>query len=354
MPNVYTRGGDKGTTALFGGSRVAKQSVRVEAYGAVDEANSAIGFARSLLGDECWMRAPLRNIQDRLFTAGAELASDDAGNQILANKISQADIDQMEALIDRCLSIVGAQHSFVIPGKDPASSALHVSRTVIRRAERRILTLAESEQVRPELIKYINRLSDVLFACARVQERAASVKRIEDAVRAVVSYNWAEIERRGFGLETGQSAKAASAAGGRVIDLPKFDLAVAQRMASAAQAKAESMGVPIVFAAVDDGGNLVLLHRMEDSLLVSLDLAQGKAFTSAALRVPTDQVKDLAKESGDLYGIEASNAGRIVLFGGGLPIFVNGKLSGGIGVSGGTVEEDLCIVNHALNAACER
>ncbi len=350
MPNVYTRGGDKGTTALYGGSRVAKHSGQVEAYGALDEANSAIGFARSLLSPTCWMRPELHEIQQRLFTAAAEVASDDKGRQILDNKISQADIDAMEALIDRCLGIAGLQHEFVIPGKDPASGALHIARTVIRRAERRLLKISQDANIRSELIKYVNRLSDVLFACARVQERTAQMTEVEQIVRRIVEQNWDQISAL---PSQGGTANSDSARDRNGWELPQFNLEIAARMASAAEDKATEMGVPVVISVVDEGGNLVLLHRMEGSLLASLDIAQGKAFTSAALKIPTSAVKDLAKEDGDLFGIESSNQGRIICFGGGLPIFVNGEIRGGIGVSGGTVDEDLCIVNHAFAAACE-
>lgn len=193
MPAIYTRGGDKGATSLFGGSRVPKQSLRVEAYGAVDEANSFIGNARSLLEADSWMRPVLHAIQERLFTAAAELASDAKGREILANLISQDDVDEMEHLIDKCLEITGPQRSFIIPGADPASSALHLARTVIRRAERRVLTLSEREDVRPILIKYINRLSDTLYACARVQERRAKYLEIEKIVRPIIDAQWDDI-----------------------------------------------------------------------------------------------------------------------------------------------------------------
>ncbi len=124
-------------------------------------------------------------------------------------------------------------------------------------------------------------------------------------------------------------------------------------MAAAAEAKATELGVPIVFAGVDAGGNLMLLHRMSDSLLGSIDIAIGKAFTSAAFKLPTSALKDASTPSGELHGIQNSNDGRVVVFGGGLPVFVDGRIAGGIGVSGGTVDEDVCIVTHAISAVQE-
>lgn len=327
MPAVYTRTGDKGTTGLFGGSRVSKDDARVEAYGALDEANSAIGVAKANMPAGQW-RDAVHKIQHRLFVVGAELASDESGREILAGKVDEDDITELERLIDKCLEFAGPQRFFVVPGRDPASAHLHLARTMVRRAERRIIT---GGQARPELIKYVNRLSDTMYALARVVETMYTHSRIADIVRRVVT-------------------EALQGAGGP-RNMQTFDLTSAQAMAAAALAKADEMGVPIVFAAVDAGGNLLLLNRQPDSLLVSLDLAVGKAYTAAALKQATAGLKPLAVEDGPLYGIEASNQGRIVLFGGGEPVFVGGRIAGGIGVSGGTVEEDIEIVTHALQAA---
>lgn len=329
MPNVYTRTGDAGSTGLFGGSRVPKQDPAVEAYGTVDEANAAIGEAKAAAPDES-VRETLHGIQQRLFVLAAELASDERGREILDNTISAADVADLESLIDMCLEVTGPQRAFVVPGRDVPSAALHKARTVTRRAERRVLTMAETRPVRPELVKYLNRLSDTLYALARLTEHHYDIARVEQLVRAAV-------------------ARALGPGAPRTVpDQPAFDLAACKRMAAAAEAKAAELGVPIVFAAVDAGGNLLLLHRMADSLLGSIDIAINKAFTSAAFRLPTAALAQPSAPSGELHGIQNSNAGRVVVFGGGLPIFVDGHLAGGIGVSGGTVAEDVEIVTHAL------
>jgi ATP:cob(I)alamin adenosyltransferase len=335
MPNVYTRTGDAGLTGLFGGSRVPKQDPGVEGYGTVDEANSAIGEAKALATDAS-IRATLHGIQQRLFVVAAELASDENGRQILANTIGAADVKDLEDLIDMCQVVTGPQREFVVPGRDVPSAALHRARTVTRRAERRVLTMSETIGVRPELIKYLNRLSDTLYALARLTEHQHDVAMIEQLVRTAVT--------KALGAEAG----ATGAAGVRA-----YDLATLKLMAEAAEAKATELGVPIVFAAVDAGGNLMLLHRMGDSLLGSIDIAIGKAFTSAAFKLPTSALKDPSTPAGDLHGIQNSNHGLVVVFGGGLPVFVAGRIAGGIGVSGGTVDEDVCIVTHAISVVEE-
>ena len=110
------------------------------------------------------------------------------------------------------------------------------------------------------------------------------------------------------------------------------------------------MNVPMVFSVVDEGGNIILVHRMEGSLLASLDISMNKAYTALALQMPTSDVSNLAKESGSLYGIQNTNSNRMVVFGGGFPIEVNGKIVGAVGVSGGTVEQDMAIAQYAIDS----
>jgi ATP:cob(I)alamin adenosyltransferase len=344
MPNVYTRTGDAGLTGLFGGSRVPKQDPGVEGYGTVDEANSAIGEAKAVAMDES-VRATLHGIQQRLFVVAAELASDAKGREILANTVGPADVKDLEDLIDMCQVVTGPQREFVVPGRDVPSAALHLARTVVRRAERRVLTMSETIPVRPELIKYLNRLSDTLYALARLTEHHHDMTMIEQVVRTAVARALAAPGT--FPEPDGGRASVGSAG---VI---AYDLATLKLMAEAAEAKAKELGVPIVFAGVDSGGNLMLLHRMTDSLLGSIDIAIGKAFTSAAFKLPTSELKDASTPSGELHGIQNSNDGRVVVFGGGLPVFSDGRIAGGIGVSGGTVDEDVCIVTHAISAVQE-
>ncbi len=334
MPNVYTRTGDRGETGLFGGTRLSKASALVEAYGTIDEANSAIGVAKAHSSDE-WLVERLRVIQLKLFVVAAEVASDERGRAILDGRVDDSDVLALEHLIDDCLVVTGPQHAFVVPGREPVSAALHVARTVVRRAERRLLALDGPAAPRPEIIRYLNRLSDAVYALARVVEFRHDQSRIEHIVRAAVRN------------VTTDAPSDARGPGDRPCQL---DLAAARVLAAAAEEAGGRRGVPIVVAVVDSGGNLVLLHRMEGSLLGSLDLAIGKAFTAVAFRQATAALGPQARQDAALYGIEASNQGRVVLFGGGEPLIAAGRLVGGIGVSGGTVDDDVTIVTEALSA----
>lgn len=169
MYRIYTRTGDKGTTALFGGSRINKDDIRVEAYGSVDTLISLLGVCHAA-SDDPDLRAGLHRIQEELFVVGAELACDERGITRLSRVIDQADINRLEQEIDRNMTATGPLKAFVIPGKNLASAYLHVARTQARQLERILVAMDRTVSLRESLKSYINRLSDALFAMARVAE----------------------------------------------------------------------------------------------------------------------------------------------------------------------------------------
>ncbi len=329
MPNIYTKTGDKGTTGLYGGSRVDKDSLNVHAYGTLDEAISAMGVAYALT-DSPEIKAYIHHIQKRMFQAGAELASDARGVEMLQDKISETDITYLENVIDKSTEITGPMREFVIPGVNPSSASLHVARTVVRRAERVITTLAKEVPVREELRKYINRLSDACFAMARLEEARAQQQEIEELKETVR-----------------QVVKTLGTAGKEEC---KMDMSLdsLKKMAGFAEEKAKELGVPVAFSAVDEGGNLLYFQRMEGTLLISTKVSQDKAYTACALKCPTSDLADVTKPGDSLWSLHNSGDGRIICFGGGYPITVDGKVIGAIGVSGGTAEEDMAVATYAL------
>ncbi|MDO5062771.1 MAG: cob(I)yrinic acid a,c-diamide adenosyltransferase [Peptostreptococcaceae bacterium] len=164
---IYTKTGDKGETSLYDGTRVRKDSVRVESYGTVDELNSHLGFASHFVEDED-VREKLFRVQKKLFFVAGELATKEEGK--FKNGVTDEDIQALERWIDEYLTKIEKVDSFIIPGSSKGSAALHVARTVCRRAERRILALAREDDVRPAVIKFVNRLSDTIYAFARFLE----------------------------------------------------------------------------------------------------------------------------------------------------------------------------------------
>ena len=170
LTRIYTRGGDKGKTSLGGGERVVKHHPRVAAYGTVDEANAAVGLARlhTAALDDPEIDAILGRIQNDLFDLGADLATPEVENpQYPPLRIVSEQVERLEGEIDRLNAELQPLNSFVLPGGSPAAACLHLARTVARRAEREITLLAESEAINPEAVRYVNRLSDLLFVMSR-------------------------------------------------------------------------------------------------------------------------------------------------------------------------------------------
>ena len=166
LSKIYTKTGDDGTTGLGDGSRVAKDSLRVEAYGTVDEANSCIGVVLAEDSVPAAIANILANVQHDLFELGGELCI--PGH----SAVTEAFIQRLERQLDSLNADLPALEDFILPGGGKAAAACHVARTTVRRAERRVTKLAHSEEVRPEVGHYLNRLSDLLFVCARVLARA--------------------------------------------------------------------------------------------------------------------------------------------------------------------------------------
>lgn len=326
MP-LYTRTGDKGETGLGEGSRVPKDHPRIEALGAVDELMAAVALARSMSG-VTWVAELLTELLPRLSTLCARLALAAGDRPDIG--ISEEEIRRLEAAIDRAQGVLPPLRGFHSPGKTQAEAALHLARTMARRAERVLVRLGRGEAVEPELLAYLNRLSDLLFALALVEGQEAVVR---EAVRRVLQRMTAgEMEAKGnlagvFGLTLGQ----------------------AQRCGEAARRRAAELGVPMVVAVVDGAGHLVLLERMEGALLVSIDLAVKKAYTAVALRLDTASLGARAGPGFPLYGIQDTDS-RLVVFGGGIPLWAGGRVVGGVGVSGGSVEQDVVCAEAAVAA----
>jgi cob(I)alamin adenosyltransferase len=178
---IYTRTGDAGETSLFDGTRVGKDDARVDAYGEIDELNACIGFARSSLGgrelDD--LDVELDRIQRDLFALGAQLAdpADKIADRVTKAAIGDADVARLETLIDRLELELPPLRRFILAGGSPGAAALHVARAVCRRAERRMVSL--QPPVDGSLLRYVNRLSDLLFVAARVVNKRAGVAEIE-------------------------------------------------------------------------------------------------------------------------------------------------------------------------------
>ncbi len=175
LTKIYTRTGDDGTTALGGGQRVPKDALRVQVYGTVDELNSQLGVALAL-GLCARLDEILPEIQNELFDVGSDLCFLEEDKQKYPlPQIEERHVSRLETVIDELNEVVGPLQNFILPGGSPGAAQLHVARTVCRRAEREVTTLAREEGAGPYVLRYLNRLSDALFVMARYENHAAGV-----------------------------------------------------------------------------------------------------------------------------------------------------------------------------------
>ncbi len=172
---VYTKKGDAGKTSLLGGKRVSKHHRRIEAYGTLDELNSFVGLLRDTVGVK-EVEDQLIETQDRIFTIGSHMAMDKADSKMKLPDIKVSDIENLEIWIDKMEESLEPMRNFVLPGGHPVVSYTHICRTVCRRVERAAVSLAEDESINPDILSYINRLSDYFFVLGRFMSKTLQVK----------------------------------------------------------------------------------------------------------------------------------------------------------------------------------
>ena len=321
--NIYTKTGDKGETSLFGGTRVGKDNIRLRCYGTVDETNSFLGLVYSKLEFEN-LRAVVRTIQEKLFIVGAELASDEKGLEKLKVRIGDQDITFLENIIDDWTARFGKTTHFSIPGETEVSALFHVVRSIIRRAEVHIVEASKDIPISQTLRKYINRLSDAFFVMAKLEVYQTFEKKVVEKISQYTNGGGAKVENNIL-----------------------LDGSICESLCRAASQESIKINCPVSIAIADKGGNLIFFFRLPGAPLVSIPVAQNKAYTAVAMKQATGGVRKEALPDGSLFGINTADP-RIVVFGGGFPLLVGGEVIGGIGISGGTVEEDEQIAAQAL------
>jgi cob(I)alamin adenosyltransferase len=176
--NIYTKTGDRGDTSLFGGQRVPKDALRIEAYGTVDELNSVLGIVRADNADT-EIDEILAGVQDQLFDLGADLATPRSADKKPIKRIETRDAQQLEKVIDELEPTLKPLRSFILPGGSPVAARLHFARTVCRRAERAVVRLSRNEDIGESVMSYLNRLSDMLFVLARYANQKSKVPEIK-------------------------------------------------------------------------------------------------------------------------------------------------------------------------------
>ena len=333
--SVYTKNGDRGITDLTRFRNVSKADDRVGLIGTVDELISHLGLVRNLMKEEPDTLRILGDIQEtltRLMKGTADPYSKDY-------KIAPDRTEFLEKEIDRMESLFSMPEDPVLPGGCRLSAELDIARTVCRRAERALASVTVKFGSDQGSRQYLNRLSDYLYVLARY----ADTGRKESTVSAVADTGRKE-------STVSAVADAAAAEVMKRIGLPaKLTLSGAKLLIEEIEKEAKREGMDAAIAVCNAQGNPIAVHVMDGAFLVSFDVAVKKAYTSAAVRMSTLELGRMAQPGGTFYGVDKLEGGRIVIFGGGVPLVHNGVLIGGLGVSGGTGEEDHHLAEYGLS-----
>lgn len=308
---IYTKQGDEGNTSLLGGERTKKNDNRVWAYGTVDEANSYLGFAKAIIDNER-IKDIIIHVQKDLFEVGAELAS--IGTKDYRERITEEFVSCLENIIDEIDKEKIALKSFAIPGGTKESAALDISRVIIRKAERYTVSLEDNYSLNKNLLKYLNRLSDLIYTLARLVDYNYIVDKSRERIKSIINCN------------------------------KKINREIAEYIVHRCIEKSKEINVPMVICIADNSGNPIMLQRMDNALLASIEIAKNKAYSAVVFKANTDKLYHLAKPEGELYGI--GNMSNIITFGGGVLLKIEEEIIGAIGVSGGTVKQDMIVAEY--------
>lgn len=341
--NIYTKGGDKGMTTLKGAQNVSKSDDRIQLLGTIDELTSNLGVAKT--DRECaYMKPVLESIQNNLITVMAGIA--DSYNR--KYRLAQEDVAALEAEIDRMEGRFPREKKFVLPGGCVASAHLDVARTVARRAERCMVDVAKRHSIDVVTKQYMNRLSDYLYVNARYidyldQVNETAQETVSAAQPAQIVQNeiaaTAVMEETSMDIDTNEQ-KIINKVLKQIGGISRINLESAKRLIGLVEEFSRKKGRNSVISVCGPDGNMIAVHAMDDAFLASFDISMKKAYTSVAVKMSTMELSKLAQPGQTFYGVENTDGGRLVIFGGGIPLIYNGKIIGGLGVSGGTGEQD--------------
>lgn len=341
--NIYTKSGDKGTTSLVRTKNVSKSDDRIQLVGTIDELTSHLGLVKTMLEDPDGV-GMLERIQRTLITVMAGVA--DPYNRDY--KIEDTPVELLEQEIDRLEGLFQRPKEFILPGTCRLSAELDIARTVARRAERALAAVSVKFGADNGTKKYMNRLADYLYVLARYTD-AKQGENVENSGKTVNSGGKEEKSM----VENQTSEAVIQEVLKRMGVQGRITLDSAKRLIEKIEEEAKRRGKKAVIAVCGPEGNPVAVHVMDDAFLVSFDVATKKAYTSVAVKMSTMELAKLAQPGGTFYGVDKMDNGKIVIFGGGVPLKVGGTIIGGLGISGGTGEEDHSLAEYGLSVLHE-
>lgn len=353
---IYTKTGDAGMTSLVHTKNIAKSDDRVDVMGTIDELTSHIGLTKTKIQDQQIIHF-LEEIQQTLMTIMAGIA--DSYN--MKYKLKEEDTAKLEYEIDRLEALYERPAHFILPGENPISAQLDVTRTVARRAERCLSQVSIKFGADSGARRYMNRLADYLYVLARYYDAMAEdggVNRKESsaaagAVAAESPVQAREQDKGGNAMTENLTQEALIQQVMMRMGQGKITLEASKKLIQKIEEEAARRGKKAVIAVCGPDGNPIAVHVMDGAFLVSFDVAVRKAYTSVAVKMSTMELSKLAQPGQTFYGLESLDGGKIVIFGGGMPLTVNGNIIGGLGVSGGTGEEDHSLAEYGLSVLQE-
>jgi cob(I)alamin adenosyltransferase len=346
---IYTKNGDGGTTELIHTKHVSKADDRIELLGTIDELTSHLGLVRSMTEDPVAARM-LETIQNTLITVMAGVADPYSHDYKISENLTvelEQEIDRLEALFER------PKH-FILPGSSQLSAQIDVARTVARRAERALAAVSVKFGSDNGTKKYMNRLADYLYVLARytdAQDSASRQNQMQGYSEAAGRTNQ-NSEQQNQNAE--QITEAVIQEVTRRMGYPtRITLDLAKQLIERIEQEAKRRGKQAVIAVCGPDGNPIAVHVMDGAFLVSFDVAVKKAYTSVAVKMSTMELNALAQPGGTFYGLDKMEGGNIIIFGGGIPLKVGDTIIGGLGVSGGTGEEDHSLAEYGVSVLHE-
>lgn len=335
--NIYTKGGDKGTTSLVHTKNLSKSDDRIHLVGTIDELTSHIGLVRTLLSDQESLSL-LVKVQERLIRIMAGVADPYNREYRMEEDCTQA----LEAAIDHLESSFDRPKKFILPGGSRVSAELDITRAVARRAERVMAAVGVKFGADQGAKRYLNRLADYLYMLARYEDAKAAGQETAAGKEGTGS------------MEQGEKKSPVSEAViqevlKRVGHPGRITLEGAKSLIEKIEEEARRRGKQAVIAVCGPDGNPIAVHVMDGAFLVSFDVAVKKAYTSVAVKMSTQELSKLAQPGQTFFGLDKMGDGKIVIFGGGVPLKVGDTIIGGLGVSGGTGEEDHSLAEYGLS-----
>lgn len=330
----YTGQGDKGLTALTADSRVSKADERVAAVGAVEEIVSALGVVKTATACPIF-RGKLERIQKTLRTLTLGLRDPRSGKYVF----SAEEISFLESDMDTMLAAIPAEAlAEALPGGNTQSAYLDVAHTTTRRAERDVIAMDRRYAVPPAFKQYLNRLADYLLTAARYSDHLSQKAEGEKPAASVPVVSAAPATAPVTASPVSGTADLVAEVLARLGGPKVLDLDRAKRLIEAVETRAKEQGKRAVIAVCNPEGNPVAVHVMDGAFLVSYEVAVKKAYTAVAVKMSTMELSALCQPGGTFYGLQALD--KVITFGGGIPLYHDGVIVGGLGVSGGTGEED--------------